>query len=157
MQIWYKNSIIETLWHFVKKKQSFKQYVYADIKRSCTICVTPCISGWTSLDLNQGPSAYESGECAWWLNDINNSIWICFLMFMFSPLGSFPTQTCLWVFQASDIIDDAVFCLIMSFVAGQVWNLPLRPLCEVESKWHVSSTDNEVFYRCTFSVLIFYY
>lgn len=40
-------------------------------------------------------------------------------MFMFSPLGSFPAQTCLCFFQASDIIDDAVFCLIMNFIAGR--------------------------------------
>lgn len=55
-------------------------------------------------------------------------------MFMFSPLGSFPAQTCLWVFQASDIIDDAVFCLIMKFYCGAGLKPALRPLCEVESK-----------------------
>lgn len=38
---------------------------------------------------------------------------------MFSPSGSFPAQTCLCFFQASDIIDDAVFCLIMNFIAGR--------------------------------------
>ena len=38
---------------------------------------------------------------------------ICFPMFLFSPLGSFPPHTCLWVFQVSDITADTIFCLII--------------------------------------------
>lgn len=34
-------------------------------------------------------------------------------------VGSFPTHTCLWFFQVSDIIVDTVFCLIIIPIVGR--------------------------------------
>ena len=43
-------------------------------------------------------------------------------VYVFS-VESFQKQTCLWVFQVSDIIADTVFCLIIIPVAGRLENL----------------------------------
>ena len=57
-------------------------------------------------------------------------------MFLFSPLGSFPAHTCLWVFQVSDIIDDTVFCLNIIPIAGRfeklsgIWEIRLKDATE---------------------------
>ena len=57
-------------------------------------------------------------------------------MFLFSPSGSFPAHTCLWVFQVSDIIADTVFCLIIIPIADRfetlsdIWEIRLKDATE---------------------------